>query len=1048
MFDFLKRIFLVIIFLPIFTFSQETTGTLQGTVKDSKNNPIPFVNIVVIDTETNFKYGTITQETGFYILNNLPPSNSYQIAVSSIGFSSKKLGGIAINLGTVTYKDFVLNEENVTLEEVVLSANNSNNRLKQGNEVLLGNKKLNETPTISRGIQDLTKNLPEANLNSFAGASNRFNNLNIDGIANNDIIGFQEPASGASGSQANGTPGSLSRSQPIGFGAIKELSVKIAPFDVSIGNFSGANINVVTKNGTNKFQGELYAFGNNQTLIGSFSDGIKQEVSNFYDTQFGVSIGGALKEDELFYFVNFEQALAKIPVLNAPGTATSNFSLDVVESIADHLINNYNYDPGTFGDAALETSSTKLFARLDYNISDKHKLTIRNNYVKSFTDNLERNASFLNFGNQGYRHNSTANSLAVELKSNLTNNTSNVLSIGYNTVKEGRDFDGRVFPHIQIAVNASDRIFAGTYREASVYGTDFSTVQLSNKFTYIKNNHSFKFGGFAQLNNIDYGFLSAWNGRWEYRSVEDFLNDNPRRVRGVYNVNNNNFDFVSNTPSASFKVFEGALYAQDNFRASDRLSLSFGVRLDAQSLPEDLPISQEVQNTPEFSRFDNKLSKAPQVNPRFGFTYFLDDNRTYKLRGGTGLFSGRLPYLWFAYVEYISGTNYFNIDLRPDGPLPLTENLDDLVVQQPGLTEINLLDTNFKLPREWKSNMAIDISLKNNWNFGLEATYTDIVNGIFFQSINRRNDIGNFVGADDRPYFLQTGDDIKINPNFTNVFLLTNTDQGYRYNITASVNKKLKNYDGYLGYTYGKSKDISSTVRSSPAANFEWNQAVSGNNPSLSFSNFDLRHKIVSSHSFSYNFNDVNNVLVSFLYGGRSGSPFSYVYQGDPNRDGSSRNDLIFVPSNQSEINLIDITDSNDVVITTAQQQWEQLNAFIENDNYLSERRGQFAERNGARTPWNHELDMKLSYNRKLKNGKGITVSLDMLNVLNFVNRDWGRLVFVPNVVNSSFSLLRFVDIQNGTPRYTFNIPEGTTPWVTDAQNSRWRAQLGVKFSF
>ncbi|NER18643.1 TonB-dependent receptor [Spongiivirga citrea] len=1048
MINFLKRIFLIIILLPTLTFSQETTGTLQGAVKDSNNNPIPFVNIVVIDVETNFKYGTTTQETGFYILNNLPPSNSYQIQVSSLGFSAKQLDAVVINLGTVTYKDFVLTEENVALDEVVLNANNTNSILKKGNEVLLSNKKITETPTISRGIQDLTKNLPEANLNSFAGASNRFNNLNIDGIANNDIIGFQEPASGASGSQANGTPGSLSKSQPIGFGAIKELSVKIAPFDVSIGNFSGANINVVTKNGTNNFKGEVYAFGNNQNLIGSFSDGIEQEVRSFYDTQFGGSIGGALKKDKLFYFINFEQALSKIPVLNAPGSDSSNISLDVVESIADHLIKNYNYNPGTFTNADIETASTKLFARLDYNISDKHKLTLRNNYVKSFTDNLEWNASFFNFGNQGYRHSSTANSLAVELKSNLTDNTSNVLSIGYNTVKENRDFDGRVFPHIQIAVNASDRIFAGTYREASVYSTDFSTVQLTNKFTYIKNNHSFKFGGFAQFNDVDYGFLSAWNGRWEYRSVEDFLNDNPRRVRGVYNVNNNDFDFVSNTPSASFKVFEGALYAQDNYRASDRLSLSFGLRLDAQLLPEDLPISQEVLNTPEFSRFDNKLSKAPQINPRFGFTYFMDNDRRYKLRGGTGLFSGRLPYLWFAYVEYISGTNYFNIDLRPENGLALTQNLDDLVSQQPGLTEINLLDTDFKLPREWKSNIAIDLSLKNDWKLSLEATYTDVVNGIFFQSINRRNEIGNFTGADNRPYFLQTGSDIKINPNFTNVFLLTNTDQGYRYNITASISKKLKNYDGYLGYTYGKSKDISSTVRSSPAANFEWNQAVFGNNPDLSFSNFDLRHKIVSSHSFYYDFKDVNSLLVSFLYGGRSGSPFSYVYQGDPNRDGSSRNDVIFVPSNQNEINLVDITDNTGAVITSAQQQWESLNAFIENDDYLSERRGQFAERNGARTPWNHELDMKLSYNRKLKNGKGITVSLDMLNVLNFVNRDWGRLVFVPNVVNSSFSLLRFVDIQNGASRYTFNIPEGITPWVTDAQNSRWKAQLGVKFSF
>ncbi len=1037
---------LVAMFISFIGISQETTGTLQGTVKDKEGNPIELSTVIVVDSATNYQYGTVTQATGFYSINNLSPSSTYEVRIELIGYRTQKLAGVTVSLGEITYKDFTLIEEREELEEVVVTSE-SNGKLKQGNETLISTRKIQNTPTIARGIQDLTRNIPEANLNSFGGASNRFNNLNIDGIANNDVIGFQEPASGASGSQANGTPGSLSRSQPIGFGAIKELSVKVAPFDASIGNFGGASLNLVTKNGTNNYETEVYGYGNNQLLVGSFADGIEQDVRDFYDIQFGVGHGGALKKDKLFYYLNFEQALSSTPVLNAPGSATSNFSADVVEEIANHLINNYDYDPGTFTAADIKTSSTKLFARLDYNISSKHKLNIRNNFVKSFADNLEWNASFFNFGNQGYRHNSTANSLALELRSNLTQNTANVLSVGYNKVSEDRDFEGRVFPHIQIAVNSSDRIFAGTYREASVYSTDFSTYQLNNKFTYVKKDHTINLGGFVQLNDIDYGFLSAWNGRWEYRSVEDFLNDRPRRVRGVYNVNNNAFDFVSSVPSASFKVLEAALYAQDRYRISDRLSVIYGLRLDAQALPEDLPISELVTDTPEFSRFDNQISKAPQLNPRLGFTYFLDENRKMKLRGGTGLFSGRLPYLWFAYTEYISGTNYFNIDIRPDDALPLTENLSDLVAQQPGLTEVNLIDNDFKQPRDWKSNLAFEWVLPRNWNFGFEATYSKVLEGIFFQSINRRNELGNFAGADDRPYFLETGQDIKINPSFTNVFLLTNTDVGYRYNLTAHLNKKWGGYEGYLGYTYGRSEDISSTVRSSPAANFEWNQALFGNDPARSFSNFDLRHKFVSSHSFSHSFNEKNSMLVSLLYNGRSGSPFSFVYQGDPNRDGSSRNDIVYIPRDQSEIVLVDFDDA-DGNLVSAEEQWQNLDAYIESNDYLRARRGDYAQRNGARTPWNHELDMKLAFNRRFKGGKGITVSMDVLNVLNMVNKDWGRLVFVPNVVNSSFSLLRFVDIQNEQPRYTFNVPLDTKPWVVDPNNSRWRAQLGVTFQF
>jgi len=1032
--------------IPFYTFSQETTGKLQGLIKDEAQNPVAFANIILTDLDTNFTYGSITTENGLYNLNNLPPGDQYKITISYIGYKNITEKNIIVNLGSTTVKNFVLNEENTTLETITIRS--SITPKKNGNETLLGKKAIKSTPTINRSIQDLTKNLPENNLNSFGGASNRFNNLNIDGIANNDIIGFQEPASGASGSSANGTPGGLSRSQPIGLGAIKQLSVKLSPFDVSIGNFNGASINLVTKNGTNTTKGEVYGYGNNQNLIGSFANGQKQNVASFYDTQFGVGIGGAVVKNKMFYYVNFEQALSKTPVLNAPGSNSSNINLDDVNAIRDRLINTYNYDPGSFKTASLKTASTKLFTRLDFNVSKTHKLTLRNNYVNSFADNLEWNSTFFNFGNQGYRHNSIANSLALELKSNFENGNTNKLSIGVNTVQEDRDFDGRVFPHLQIATSSAGRIFAGTYREASVYNTDFSTIQISDKYTFNLKNHHFSTGMFAQLHDVDYGFLSAWNGRWEYRSVNDFLNDTPARIRGVYNINNNDFNFVSRTPSGTIGVLEAALYFQDHFRINEKLDLTAGVRLDGQYLTQELPVSQQITNTPEFSRFNNKISKAPQFNPRLGFNYKFDTKGKYTLRGGTGLFSGRIPYLWFAYTEYISGTDYFNIDLRPNQSVALTENLDDLRSVQPNLAEVNLLDPNFSLPRDWKTNLAFKAKLPNKWTIDLEGTYTEVLNGIFFQSINRQQNIGNFTGADNRPYFLETGNAIKVNPNLTNVFLLTNTNKGFRYNATMGLSKQAGNYSGYLGYTYGLSKDVSSTVRSSPAANFEWNQAVVANNPDVSFSNFDLRHKFVSSQSYQFNINQKQSALVSFLYNGRAGTPFSYVYQGDLNQDGSSRNDVIYIPRNASEINLIDITDSNGNTTLSVQEQWNRLNNFIEKDPYLKERRGQRAERNGARTPWNHELDMKIEYNIKLKNKKAISLSLDMLNVFNFINKNWGRLVFVPNVVNSSFSLLNFRGIENNTPQFQFNIPEDTDPYVIDLLNSRWRAQFGVKYHF
>jgi hypothetical protein len=1026
----------------LISYSQETTGRLEGKIIDANGAPLAFANILVIDTETNFKFGAISQESGYYVVTNLPPGTAYNVEVSSLGYQSVLLNNLRINLSETSYQDFTLIEMSQSLDEVVVVADEKNY---SSIEQTLGAKSIKNTPTITRSIQDLTRNLPEANLNSFAGASNRFNNLNIDGVANNDVIGFQEPSSGAAGSSANGSPGSLARTQPIGFGAIKQLSIKTAPFDVSIGNFSGANIDVVTKNGTNISQTELYAFGNNQLLAGRYSQGVEQNVQPFYDFQLGFSQGGALKKDKLFYFINFEQANSNNPLLNAPGSSSSNISSETISAIVQKLDEDYNYNPGAFENASLKTNSTKLFLRLDWNISDKTKLTLRNNFVNSYADNLEWNESIFNFGNQGFRHNSIANSLTAELKSNYNNAASNVLSIGYNLVQEGRDFDGDVFPHIQIS-EASNRIFAGTYREASVYNTDLNTLQISDRYTLFKNKHTFTFGGLAQYNDVDYGFLSAWNGRWEYSSLDNFLNDQPSRVRGVYRLEKNTFDFVQNNPSATVDILVAGLYAQDRFRYSDKLSLTFGLRLDTQFLLNEIPLSEEVNSTPEFSQFNNEIRTAPHINPRFGFEYVFDTDRNIRLHGGTGLFTGRLPYLWFAYAEYISGTQYFNVDIRPDSAQTLVNDVSELVEGEP-IAEINLVDNDFELPREWKSNLGLSVALPKDIDLTFDATYTKVLKGIFFQSINRQDNLGNFSGADNRSYFLETGDAIKINPSFTNVFLLTNSENGYRYNLTVGLTKSTSNYNGYIGYTYGRSKDISSTVRSSPAANFEWNQALTPNNPSLSASNFDLRHKIVSSQSYAFTLGEKSQFDVAALYNGTSGSPFSFVYQGDLNRDGSSRNDLIYIPRDASEINLIDVVSTDGSVTQTAAQQWQRLNAFIESNEYLRNNRGSYAERNESKTPWNHRLDAKLGYNLKFSNTKQLRFSMDVFNVFNLLNRNWGRLVFVPNVVNSNFSLLRFRGIENNEPLFQYTNTDAT-PWVIDNQNSRWRMQFGVSYQF
>jgi hypothetical protein len=1027
--------------------AQETSGKILGFVLDKDQNPLSGALIRVENRANGNRYFAITQKDGYFEFNQLPPANTYTLLVQFIGFAEYAESAITVNLGRTTSINILLESQDQQLEEVVITgAPDFIENPKKGNETSIDGNTLSKIPSLNRSIQDATRLIPESNLNSFGGANYRFNNLSIDGLATNDVFGFQEPSSGAAGSTASGTPGGLAGTQPIGFGAIDELSVKIAPFDVSYGNFSGASINVVTKSGTNNFTGSVYGFGRNQWLQGSFAGGERQEKATFHDAQFGLSLGGPLVKNKAFYFLNVERAYRKAPLLNAPGSASSNIPLELVTAISDTLQSRYGYDPGTFQNASLERASTKYLLRFDFNLSERHKLTLRNNLVKGFADNLEWSQNFFNFGNQGFRHNTFTNSFLAELKSTFGTHISNKFTVGNTRVRDERIYDGDVFPHLEITFNTANTIFAGTYREAAIYGLKLNTTQISDNITLYKNRHILTFGGNAELSSIQYNFLTAYNGRWQYSSETAFFNDLPSRVRGVFNVQNNDYDFNKNTPSADYGVLLLAFYAQDEFRVNQKLNIQAGVRVDRQNHIGKFPINPNLKDNPEFAGFENDINTRPQLNPRISLDYRWKENVV--LRGGTGLFTSRMPFLWYAYVYYNSGIRYNNIDIRPAEPLPIARDLSELGALHPGLTEINLVDNGFQLPRDWKTNFAADIRLKNGFDLTLEATYAKVLSGLFFQSINRKDSVGNFSGADNRNYFLSGGKSIQVNPSFTNVFLLTNTHQGWRYNLTAGLSNKTKIYQGYIGYTFGESKDISSTVRNSHAANFEWNQAIDGNNPELAYSNFDMRHKIVSTHFLNFGLSKKQFMSLGIVYNGRAGSPFSFVYEGDLNRDGSAKNDLLFIPASQEDIIFRPIRHQNGQIISTAEQQWEQLEAYLESNPYLKANRGKYAERNGARTPWNHQLDLRLSSYRIFEgNDHRTNLTLDIFNFGNLLNRNWGNQHFVPNVQNSGFGLIDFVAISGDRPVFQFKNPEGN-PWLIDPIESRWQMQLGLTYSF
>lgn len=1048
---------MLLVFACFTSYGQLTTSEIRGTIRDEKSEPLPEAKLVITHVPTGTVYQIISDLKGSFYLPQLKSGGPYSMQAQYASFKNYVVNDLYLVLGETKYIDIVMQPEVSELAEVEIVATSSGDN-KKGTETNIKADQINKLPSMNRSLQDMTRLTPQSGANSYAGSNYRYNNLSIDGSANNDAFGFQEPASGAGGSTAAGSPGALSKTQPISLDAVGEIQVAISPYDVKLGNFTGGALNVVTKSGTNKWETSIYAFGRNHLTTGKSPDENRDKIENFYDGQSGFRVGGPLKKDKLFLFVNAETGRRSEPLLNAPGTSGSSFALSDIQALSDTLMSRYNYDPGTFGNKNLITYNYKFFTRLDWNINKNNQLAVRYNFVQGSNENLSRSSNILNYGSQGFTHNSITNNVVAELKTRFTSKLFNTLIVGASKIHDYRDVFGTIFPHVEITYNTGSTIFLGTYREAGVYQMYQNAYELTDNLTYYVNKHKLTFGTHNEIYQFNYHFVTPFTGRWAYRSIQDFYDDKPSRIRGTYNLTDDSYDYNYNRPSASFPVALTSFYVQDDYAVNRRLKLSYGLRLDGNLFLGNQHTTEDLRSKPQFEAYTEKIKNQFILSPRVGFNYDANANGTIKLRGGAGIFAGRAPFAWTAYSYVYNGNQFGNIDYRPSSgevvPL-ITSDYGQLQNIQPGKREINVVDPNFKLPRVARFSLATDLKLPAGVNVTLEGIYTKTIYDALFQTLNLKDSTKTISGngADDRPVYLGSGDAGRVDPNYSSVFLLTNTKQGYRYSLSAIVSKKFTNGpNATIAYNYGMSKDIMNGVRVSPQANWEWNQTTNPNKPELSYSNFDLRHRIVASLDFEKAWNNKNKSTISGVFVAQSGSPFTYVYNGDVNRDASSTNDLIYVPRDASDIKLVDKVDGNGNVLVSAAEQWNQLDAYISKDSYLSSRRGKTVERNGARTPWNAQLDIRLAHEFTFKGKKTdhkIQITADFINVLNVINYRWCRQYYVPNTTNAGYSLItvKSVSASTGAATFQFDNPK-TDPWQVDQIASRLQAQLGIRYSF
>ncbi|MDJ1503229.1 carboxypeptidase-like regulatory domain-containing protein [Xanthocytophaga agilis] len=1101
-------------------FAQTTSSSLSGRITDKNGEVLPGATVSLVHKPTNRQLGALTNADGRYNFVNLTPGGPYELTITFVSFKAEKRENIYLQLGEKQKIDFILQDESTQLEEVKVIS--SAGQAKIGAAIGVSKEQIQTLPTLSRSFSDFTRLTPQSSNNSFAGTNFRYNNITLDGAINNDAIGFSPSLGGLSGT-AN-QPGSSTRSNSFSLDAVQEVQVQIAPYDVSIGNFTGGSVNAVSRSGSNEVTGSVYAFGRSSAITGHYkgSDRVNDgKISSAYhDYQTGFRIGFPIIKDKLFFFTNEEIARNQVPQFFPAGSPNYFMSQATADAIRNKLITNYGYDPGATGDYSIYANSNKFFNRIDWNITSKHQLALRNNTVISEATNLERGSSEFQFGNYDFVQKNTNISTVAELKSRFSNLISNNLIIGYTDIKDRRNPVGIIFPQIQInnvgsdpTTTGSGTVLLGTNREAGIFNMRQQTFEITDNFKWFLGNHSLTFGTHNELYSIKYNFINSWNGRYDYNSVQQFLNDQPARLRAIYSLSGDNSrDYNLNNSPAHYKVNMFSLYAQDEFTINSRFTLTYGLRADMTTVPNTPPTdahaifpdayTSSVLDTqtgttttgnPTYtfghtvSSISNKYFGQVYISPRIGFNYDVKGNQSIVLRGGSGIFTGRIPFAWLGYSYVNNGVNFGAFDAQPTysgsfTSLPLTgqtssgqsysllnpttfPSVNSSIA--PGLNarrELDIFDKNFKLPRMWRSNLAIDFNLPQGYKLTLEAIYTKTLQDMMIKQINLKDSV--YYAAYDiekqQPLYLQGGSTGgRVSNNFSSVYLITNTTKGYRYQLTAQIQKAYQfGLNISAAYTYGQSKDILNGIRNSPESGWQLNQNLNPNNPQLTYSNFDIRHRIVATVNYKKAWSEKLTSYISFIFTAESGSPFTWVIGSNNLTRNGQQIDLAYIPKTSDfspsegtgSFKMVDIKNSDGSVKVSAAQQWQDLNKFIDGNSYLSSRRGQFTERNGARTPWNNRLDVRLMQDFNFKAGTRkhtIQVSFDMINFTNLLSKTWGIVYFVPNTrsssVNTGLTVTRSAT-NSSEPTYTFTTP--TSTYSIDQFNSRFQGQLGLRYLF
>jgi len=1092
----ITRFFTVISFLlvSVLMYGQgSTTSSMSGRIADGQGEPLPGASIVAVHVPSGTVYGASANAQGMFSIQGMRPGGPYRIEASFIGFSKKTFTDVNLLLGENYVFNTSLTESSTELNEVIVVGTKPSafNTERMGASSNINKQDMLLIPSLNRNLGDYTRLSPySTGTGSYVGREAYNTNVTVDGANFNNNFGL-------SGSNMPGVSG-----EPISMEAIEEIQVAVAPFDVRQSNFTGASVNAITKSGTNTFRGTVYGYYRDETFNGTKIRDKELSVAESSKQVLGFTLGGPVIKNKLFFFVGAEKENTLTPgntlLAMAPGrdpqdpNVNSRVTTENLEAFSDLLKDKFGYETGRYENWGGDNEfNNKFLAKIDWNINRDHKFTIRYNYSASETvsrpsssgdarpslsSGLGRHVRLggMSYENSQYYSSNTLNSLTAELNSRF-GQVSNKFLVAYTMYAQPRKTTSDIFPFVDIFDGSGNVLMSAGYELFSYKNNiDNNTLILTDNLSYQIDKHNFTFGLSFEHQYFANSYLRQGTSYYRFKDLDSF----ERYVNGegegqAYNTDYHPLNFAYTypingltDPQSELSFGQFSTYLQDEYSVSDNLKITGGLRID---LPMYFDGAVDNPAIKEYSFRDGEkvdLSTWPDTkllwSPRLGFSWDVLGDQSVKLRGGTGIFTGRIPFVWFTnqpsnsgmlqyqlVINNTSGTSSANDKLArlpfyaDPTQLLKDESIADIFPQSnPTGGRIAAIDKDFRLPQVWRSSLGVDIKLPLDMMLTVEGVYTNDINSIFFENINFAEAASTIVeGDNERPYMSNYSTRYLTSP-YTDVVIMRNTNLGQGYSVSVNLDlPRIYGFSGMLAYSTSWGEEVTGKSGSDPFSAWQYRQILrSLNTEETGLTLNNTPHRVVANINYSIEYAKRFRSSLSFFYNGYQGNAYSYIYNGDANRDGTRGHELMYIPANYDDF------------IWASPEDLGAYIQFAEQDPYLKKHKGEYMVRNGAYTPWNSRIDMRFMQEFKVNTGKQVNAlqfSVDVINFANLLSSSWG---LNQNVVTTSPLVVNGRDDATGKlkvsmakiggefVRHSFQDPTSVT--------GTWGIQLGLKYLF